>query len=102
MLIGCLIDELKRQHAIEKARKFANFDVTNHRHLQEYETFVRSLGIPGYSFYVGKDSKALKIRTLTGPEKVKLFEKISIREILPTLDALECDRIQFLGQSFEN
>ena len=87
VLIGRLIDELKRQDAIEKACKFANFDVTNHCHLQGYEAFVWSLGIPSYTFYVGKDSKALKICTLTGPEKLKLFDKISIRELLPTLDA---------------
>lgn len=35
--------------------------------------FVSSLGIPSYNFYVGKSSKELKVRTLAGPEKLKVF-----------------------------
>lgn len=50
VLIMRLIDELKRQDAIDKAKKFNDFDVSKFKHLQWYEKFVTELGIPGYHF----------------------------------------------------
>ena len=34
---------------------------------------MSSLGIPSFQFYVGEASKELKCRSLTGPEKLKVF-----------------------------
>ena len=66
VLISRLLDELKRQDAIEKARKFTSgFDITKHKHLERYQQFVSSLGIPSYNFYIGQNSKVLKVRSLT-------------------------------------
>ena len=72
MLID-LIVELRQQDAIENVKKFSNPDLSMNRHIQYYQTFVSSLGIPGFECYVGRSSKKPKCCSLTGPEKLKLF-----------------------------
>lgn len=89
VLIDLLVLELRRQDSIEKTKKFSSFDITKFRHLDRYQQFVASLGIPGYNFFIGKDSKQLKYRTLTGPENLKLFEKINLEQMLPSLPESE-------------
>lgn len=42
----------------------------------DYEKFVSTLGIPSYNFYIGQTSKQLKVRTLSGPDTLKLFRHI--------------------------
>ncbi len=96
VLIDLLILELRRQDSIEKTKKFSNFDVKKCAHLDQYQQFVASLGIPSYNFYVGKDSKQLKCRTLTGPEKLRLLAKINLQELLPSLPESETIQIQVL------
>ena len=87
-----LIDEMKRQDAIDKAKKFNDFDVSKFKHLQLYEKFITELGILGYHFYTGRNSKILKVRSLTGPERLKVFAHIQIRDLLPSHD--KCEQIQ--------
>ena len=96
VLLNQLLDRLKAEDAIDKARKFSNWDISRHKHLQAYEDFVTSLGIPNYQFYIGKNSRVLKVRSLTGPEKLKLASHIDIQSLLPGLAAGECTRIQDL------
>ena len=55
ILINHLIEELQRQDAIEKAKRFANFECSKYKHLYGYEQFVASLGVPSYHFYIGKN-----------------------------------------------
>ena len=62
-------------------------DVTKHKHLEKWEKFAKELGIPDYYFYVGKSTRPLKVRSLTGPEKLKVFKSINIQSLLPTLPA---------------
>ena len=69
VLIDLLIVELRRQDAIATVKKFSNPNLSKYRHIQNFQTFVSSLGIPGFEFYVGRSSKELKCRSLTGPEK---------------------------------
>ena len=52
VLIDLLIVELKRHDAIEKVKKFSSFDPEKFRHLDKFQNFVSSLGVPGYAFYV--------------------------------------------------
>ena len=40
-------------------------------------------GVTGFSFWIGKESKQLKWRSLTGPEKLTVFKKINIAETFP-------------------
>ena len=89
VLINLLIVELRRQDSIEKVNRFTCFDPKKYKHVDSFQQFVSSLGIPGYSFYIGKDSKALKIRSLTGPEKLKVFRNIRIADLLPKMEQSE-------------
>lgn len=82
--------------AIEKVKIFKEFNQEKYKNLAKFETFVTSLGISDFSFYIGKTSKQLKFRSLTGPEKLKLFEAISISTLLPSLSQTKKDKIQHL------
>ena len=42
--------------------------------------------IPGYTFWIGRESKKLKWKTLTGPEKLILFCNINIPEMFPEVE----------------
>ena len=99
-LIDILIIELKRLDAIQKAKKFSLFDRVKCRHLAKFEEFVSSLGIPDFQFYVGRTSKQLKCRTLSGPKKLKIFDRISIKELLPSLPESDVAKRQHLWTEF--
>lgn len=70
--------------------------MSKYQHIQCYQTFVSSLGIPGFEFYVGRSSKELKCRSLTGPEKLKLFQNINIQTLLPSFSPVVSQQIQNL------
>ena len=67
VLIDQLIMELLRLDAIDKARRVAGLDRTKHKHVAAFEEFVGSLGISGFSLFLGDDSK-VKWRTFTGEQ----------------------------------
>jgi len=81
-LINLLILDLRRLDGIEKCNELDRSKATN---IREYEAFlVFSCKIP-FHFYVCKDSRSLKWRDLTGPEKYKLFAKINLPDLFPNL-----------------
>lgn len=84
ILIDLMIVELRRMDLIEK-RKLTDFDPQKCKNLDRFQRFITSLGIPGYNFWVGKQSKELKWRTLTGPEKLTLFRTLIFKTCCPTL-----------------
>ena len=97
VLINQLITELRRQDAIDQHKRFTgHFDISKFKHLDNYEKFVTSLGIPSFQFYIGEASKQMKCRSLTGPEKLKVFENIEIQQLLPTVAETTTSRIQHL------
>ena len=96
VLINQLILELKRQDSIERMKTFSSYDPSKYRHIHGYEQFVSSLKIPDFHFYIGQTSKALKCRSLTGPEKLKLISNISIASLLPGLPSEKTQPIQNL------
>ena len=96
VLINLLIMELRRQDCIEKQRVFSEFNHVKYKHCAAFERFVCSLGIPGYSFYIGRTSKQLKARTLTGPEKLKVFSHINMAQLLPALRPDQVTKLQHL------
>ena len=53
---------------------------------------IKLLGIGGFSFWTGKESKKLKCRKLTGPEKLILFTEINIIDTFPEVE--HCEQIQ--------
>ena len=50
----------------------------------------------GYKFWIGENSKQLKIRSLTGPERLKVFKHFDVQQLLPKEDPAECARKQVL------
>ena len=91
-----LIIELRFHDCIDEVKKFSNFDCGKYKHIYGYQHFVTGLGIPGFQFYVGQSSKAFKCCSLTGPEKLKVFESINIQMLLPLVNSEHCSRIQHL------
>ena len=74
VLLNLLLVDLKWADAIERLNKFSKFDSDKYKHLDAYQKFVSSLGVPGYKFWIGQNCKQLKIRSLTGPERLKVFK----------------------------
>ena len=96
VLLDLLITELKRQDSINKVKRFSSFDITKYKHMQGFEQFIKGLGIPGFEFYVGRTSKMLKSRLLTGPEKLKVFHNKKVWVLLPNFPCNEASKIQHL------
>ena len=62
--------------------------------LAAFEITLKGIGISGYTFWVGRESKKLKWRILTGPEKLIVFRNLRIADILG--DTEEVHQIQSL------
>ena len=82
-LIDLLILELRRLDKIEKATKIRSIEQLNY--IKKYENTLKMFGIVGFSFWIGKESKHLKWRSLTGPEKLLVFSKLNIAETFPEI-----------------
>ena len=67
-------------------------------YLKIYETFVNEECKVRFKFNQDRDSKEIKYRDLTGPEKVRLFKNINIPLIFPDLH--NKDNIQHLWKTF--
>ncbi|CAB4026649.1 Hypothetical predicted protein, partial [Paramuricea clavata] len=76
--------EFRRLDAIDKKKTFNDgFERSKYTHMAGWESYLNDhLKIP-FNWYVCKDSKKLKWRDLTGPEKVKLFRNVNICNLLP-------------------
>ena len=91
-LIDMLLLELRRLDKIEKTTKIKNLEKLYY--IKKYESTIKMLGVSGFSFWVGKESKHLKWRSLTGPEKLVIFKKINIAETFPEI--LQCADVHAL------
>ena len=74
--------------------KLHSLDRSKQTHLAAFEIVLKGIGISGYTFWVGRESKKLKWRTLTGPEKLIVFRNLRIADILG--DTEEVRQIQSL------
>lgn len=90
-----LIVELRKEDLMEK-RKSTAYDPQKCKNLENFRKFITELGIPGYNFWIGETSKQLKWRTLTGPEKLKVFKHINIQQLLPNSPECRTIKIQVL------
>ena len=79
VLINLLIRDLRILDGIDSGE-------TNSK---TYEAFLNETCKIKFQWYVDKDSKKLKWRDLTGPEKVRLFSHIDIPALFPSLEAKE-------------
>ena len=86
-LIDMLISSLRTMDRINQTLHVRS--LSRFTHLTAFENKVKELGVSGYSFYIGKESKKLKWRSLTGPEKLKVFSNINLVELFPDLENKE-------------
>ena len=82
-LIDLLILELRRLDKIEKATRVKSVDQLHY--IKKYESTLKMLGVSGFAFWIGKESKHLKWRSLTGPEKLAVFKRLNISETFPEI-----------------
>ena len=94
VLIDLLIVELRRLDCVDKVTRFSSLEKL--AYLQRLERVVREIGISGFSFWIGRESKKLKWRTFTGPEKLTLFKKLNMPQVFPEIENV--DEIQDLWQ----
>ena len=80
MLINLLILELQRLDGIEKS-KLQAFNKSVAVNVAKYKQFLNETCKVSFHVYLDKDAKSLKWRDLTGPEKLKLFNKIDIPKL---------------------
>ena len=72
-LINLLILELRRLNGIDKC-KLQALDQSRATHVVTYEQFLQEKCKISFHMYIDKESKTLKWRDLTGPEKLRLFK----------------------------
>ena len=97
VLINLLIRDLRFLDGVEKATSVITPDSTN---LKSYEEFLNKSCKIRFHWFIDKDSKSLKWRDLTGPEKVRLFERIDIPTLFPTHP--QKYELKFLWSEFYN
>lgn len=84
VLINLLIMELRRLDGMEKA-KVSSLGKDLAMNVSRYERFLNEECKISFHMYVDKDSKTLKWRDLTGPEKLRLFNKIDFSTLFPSI-----------------
>ena len=86
-----LLLELKHLDRIEKATRVKSIEQL--RYIRKYKSTLKNLGISGFTFWIGRVKK-LECRTLTGPEKLIVFEKLDINTTFPEIP--DCEDVQGL------
>ena len=97
VLINLLIRDLRIADGIDKATS-VDLSKTNTTNIKTYQQFLNDSCNIHFQWFVDKDSKKLKWRDLTGPEKVRLFENIDIPALFPALEQKQ--HIQTLWSDF--
>ena len=97
VLINLLIRDLRIIDGIDKA---INIDLkkVDSACIKKYEYFLNKSCKIRFQWYVDKESKKLKWRDLTGPEKIRLFTIIDIPALFPSLETK--DQLQELWTEF--
>ena len=70
----------------------------NNTHTMQYQQFLNDKCKVRFKFHTDKETKAMKWRDLTGPEKKRLFEHIDIPTLFPSLE--NSQKIQKLWNEF--
>ena len=98
VLVNLLILDLRTMDAIEKCRSTESKQATS-KNLDKYITYLNENCKICFHMYVDKESKNLKWRDLTGPEKLKLLKSIKIAELFPNLQ--KAQEVQQLWEQFK-
>lgn len=75
-LIDLFITKLRQLDRIDQVNKLHSLDRSKLTHIASFEKVVKEMGISGYSFWIGRESKKLKWRTLTGPSQQLLARQM--------------------------
>ena len=84
VLINLLIAELRRLDGLDKV-KAKKLDLTKVTHIAKYQKFLNEDCKVSFHFYIDKESKVLKWRDLTGPEKIKVLNTINVPDLFPNI-----------------
>ena len=82
VLINLLIQDLRREDGIARATVF---DRTKHSNVTAYEDFLNNVCKIHFKWYTSHETKQMQWRDLTGPEKIRLFNKVDIPKYFPAL-----------------
>ena len=96
-LTNLLIRDLRRADGLEKST-MRSLDKSKATNIAAYESFLNHECKICFHFYVCQDSHTLKWRDLNGPEKYRLFSKINLVLLFPTVPKI--DMIQELWFDF--
>lgn len=95
VLINLLIRDLRILDGVDKATSLDQAKTTN---MNAYQSFLNETCKIRFQWYLEKEAKKLKWRDLTGPEKKRLFDKIDIPTLFPSLR--QSQKIQKLWVDF--
>lgn len=87
VLIDLLIVELRRLDRVDKVTRISSLEKL--AYLAKFQKAVKDIGISGFTFWIGRESKKLKWRTFTGPEKLLLLKKLNLIELFPEAENIQ-------------
>jgi len=79
--------------------KYTKIDINKHKHIAAFEQFVNERGI-SWRFFVDKETKLIKHRDFTGPEKYKILSAINLSTLLPNYSETKLDKIEVIWDGF--
>ena len=97
VLINLLIRDIRIIDGMERVTSKLP-DNSKGKYLVSYKDFLNGPCKIRFNWYIDDDTKKLSYRDLTGPEKIRLLEKINIPVLVPPLDKKE--QLQTLWKDF--
>ena len=98
-LINQLIKDLKTEDNITNMTRICDGKRSSYKHIQGFEKFLKEID-SNWNFYVDKESKMLKRRTFSGPDKLKIIKALKVPDLFPLTSQEKTQRIQLLWDSF--
>ena len=98
-LINQLIKDLMHEDNVAKLTKYTKIDINKHKHIAAFEQFVNERGI-SWRFFVDKETKLIKHRDFTGPEKYMILSAINLSTLLPNYSETKLDKIEVIWDGF--
>ena len=81
-LIHQLIRDIKQLDNITNSTKLDKITDDRMARVCSFQNFIKDLGLHDFKFYIDKDTKRLKYRDFTGPEKQKILSNIKISDFI--------------------
>ena len=94
VLINLLILELRRLDSVKKVKPCSEVSTLT----EKYVKYLNEECKVTFHFYTDRQTKVVKWRDLTGPEKYKVFSKLQIAQVFPSLP--QANEIQDIWNKF--